>query len=107
VNLALDVALREARPRAWTETACVEAFREGFLGDSPLARSVQAFLAAATAGAPPEEVARGTAAVAILNARRAERSLSPSDTWAWRAVARAALEPVTAERLAAAVALPV
>ena len=103
VALALDVALRHVRPGAWTETDAVEAFRTGFLGDTPLARSIRAFLAQTfeRGGISAEDLRVAVPATALLCARQAERDGDREvGAWGYRAIALAALVPDTAAKLA-------
>jgi hypothetical protein len=107
VSLALDVAIRGARPEAWTEIDVVRAFRESFLGGSAVAGRLRAFLAGcfARAGLPPETARLAVPSCALLASRRTERDRdAPPDAWAWLAVARDALDPAVAGPLADAAA---
>ena len=103
VVLALDVALRAARPGGGTESEAADAFRAGFLSDAPLAQAIRSFLAATfeRGGVPPEDVRVAVPATALLCARHAEHvgDRDPG-AWSWRAIALASLVPETSARLA-------
>lgn len=104
VVLALDVAVRGVRPGAWTETDAVDAFRAGFLTETPLARSIRTFLATTfeRGGVASEDLRLAVPATALLCARQAERTGDRDPgAWGYRAIALAALVPETAAKLAA------
>lgn len=102
VALALDVALRGARPALWTETEVLGAFRAAFLEEGPFAARLRRYFRETLAGTrtTADDLAMAVPATALLAAQQtARKGDGPPDPWCWRGIARAALAPSARDAL--------